>query len=62
MVIVEYCQFGNLQHFLAKHRYHFIDQIQRDTDMIDSTITNRYVLIRLSALSMNFIEPSDCEG
>lgn len=36
MVIVEYCQFGNLQSFLVKHRPYFVDQI-RD-DKIDSMI------------------------
>lgn len=30
MVIVEYCQFGNLQTFLVKHRPYFIDQIRED--------------------------------
>lgn len=28
MVIVEYCQFGNLQTFLVKHRAFFVDQIR----------------------------------
>lgn len=30
MVIVEYCQFGNLQSFLVKHRPFFVDQIVND--------------------------------
>ncbi|KAL7045402.1 hypothetical protein ACKWTF_002226 [Chironomus riparius] len=30
MVIVEYCQFGNLQSFLVKHRPYFIDQVRND--------------------------------
>lgn len=30
MVIVEYCQFGNLQSFLVKHRPYFVDQIRND--------------------------------
>lgn len=30
MVIVEYCQFGNLQSFLVKHRPFFVDQIRND--------------------------------
>lgn len=30
MVIVEYCQFGNLQTFLVKHRPYFVDQIVND--------------------------------
>jgi FMS-like tyrosine kinase 1 len=36
MVIVEYCQFGNLQSFLVKHRPYFIDQIRKDK--IDQSI------------------------
>lgn len=43
MVIVEFCPFGNLQNFLVKHRAHFIDQINRDEDKIDSTIANQYL-------------------
>lgn len=30
MVIVEYCQFGNLQSFLVKHRPYFVDQLRND--------------------------------
>lgn len=30
MVIVEYCQYGNLQTFLVKHRPYFVDQIRND--------------------------------
>lgn len=41
MVIVEYCRFGNLQHFLVKHREHFVDQIIREKDIIDPTITSK---------------------
>jgi FMS-like tyrosine kinase 1 len=36
MVIVEYCQFGNLQTFLCKHRPYFVDQIRGDS--IDPSI------------------------
>lgn len=39
MIIVEYCPFGNLQDFLVKHRECFVDQILRDTDVIDPTIS-----------------------
>uniref|UniRef100_A0A336M798 receptor protein-tyrosine kinase n=1 Tax=Culicoides sonorensis TaxID=179676 RepID=A0A336M798_CULSO len=43
MVIVEYCRFGNVQKFLLKHRTYFVDQIKKDTDEIDSNITeNEY--------------------
>lgn len=41
MVIVEYCRFGNLQNFLVKHRNYFIDQIDREKDVIDPTIQTR---------------------
>lgn len=41
MVIVEYCQHGSLQTFLMKNRKLFIDQIDRENDMIDSTITTQ---------------------
>lgn len=36
MVIVEYCQFGNLQQFLVKHRPYYIDQIRGD--IIDQSV------------------------
>lgn len=38
MVIVEYCRFGNLQTFLVKHRPHFVDQVDKNTDLIDQNI------------------------
>lgn len=38
MIIVEYCSFGNIKKYLETNRDHFIDQIDRDTDKIDSTI------------------------
>lgn len=38
MVIVEYCQFGNIQTFLQKHRPYFIDQINPKTEEIDPAI------------------------
>lgn len=41
MVIVEYCRFGNLQNFLVKHRQYFIDQIDREKDVIDPSIQTR---------------------
>lgn len=41
MVIVEYCRFGNLQNFLIKNRDHFVDQINRDEDVIDPTILTK---------------------
>lgn len=39
MIIVEHCQYGNIQEFLRKNRQNFIDQIDRDTDEIDESIT-----------------------
>lgn len=44
MIITEYCEFGNLRCFLQAHRQYFIDQIVRDKDLIDPTISLRYVL------------------
>lgn len=38
MIIVEYCRFGNVRDFLIEQRHHFVDQIIRQTDTIDSTI------------------------
>lgn len=38
MVIVEYCEYGNLQNFLIKNRKYFINQIDQETGMIDSSI------------------------
>lgn len=40
MVVVEYCEYGNLQNILRAHHRHFIDQINRTTDTIDPSITN----------------------
>ncbi|XP_055309604.1 vascular endothelial growth factor receptor kdr-like [Sitodiplosis mosellana] len=41
MLIVEYCRYGNLQNILIKKRSSFIDQINRDTDTINSNIYAR---------------------
>lgn len=38
MVMVEYCRFGNLRHYLLSHRSAFVDQINYETGLIDSTI------------------------
>ncbi|XP_043641494.1 vascular endothelial growth factor receptor 1 isoform X10 [Drosophila teissieri] len=38
MVIVEYCRFGNIQNFLLRNRKCFINQINPDTDHIDTSI------------------------
>lgn len=38
MIIVEYCPFGNLKKYLEMNRDYFIDQIDRNTDEIDSTM------------------------
>lgn len=43
MIIVEYCEFGNLQSFLVKHRQHYVDQIIADEDRIDPSIKCRKV-------------------
>ncbi|KAJ6641852.1 Vascular endothelial growth factor receptor 1 [Pseudolycoriella hygida] len=41
MVIVEYCQYGNLQNFLIKQRQNFINQINTQTGCIDPTILTK---------------------
>uniref|UniRef100_W4VRJ9 Protein tyrosine kinase n=1 Tax=Corethrella appendiculata TaxID=1370023 RepID=W4VRJ9_9DIPT len=38
MVIVEYCQFGNVQQFLQKHKAFFVDQINAETGEIDHSV------------------------
>ena len=38
-VVVEYCEFGNLRNFLLQHRHRFIDQYNRETSEIDTSIT-----------------------
>ena len=43
MIIVEHCEFGNLQSFLVKNRQHFVDQIIAEDDRIDPNIECRKV-------------------
>lgn len=43
MIIVEHCEFGNVQSFLVKHRQHYVDQIIAGEDRIDSSIKCRKV-------------------
>lgn len=38
MVMVEYCRFGNLRHYLLSHRNYFVDQINYETGLIDASI------------------------
>lgn len=38
MVIVEYCKFGNLRHYLLAHRDNFVDQLNPETGQIDTNI------------------------
>lgn len=37
MVIVEFCQYGNLRDFLRNYRAFFIDQFDLETGTINST-------------------------
>ena len=48
LVVVEYCPFGNLRHFLLEHRAHFVDQIDYDSGLIDNTISTRVKVFSLS--------------
>ncbi|KAI1287026.1 Vascular endothelial growth factor receptor kdr-like [Halotydeus destructor] len=38
MVMVEYCRFGNLRHYLLAHRKAYVDQINPETGLIDGTV------------------------
>ncbi|KAK8785508.1 hypothetical protein V5799_008125 [Amblyomma americanum] len=38
MVIVEYCKFGNLRHYLLRHRGRFINQLNPETGRVDPDI------------------------
>ncbi|XP_077519080.1 vascular endothelial growth factor receptor 1-like [Amblyomma americanum] len=38
MVIVDYCKFGNLRHYLLSHRQHFINQLNPETGKVDPDI------------------------
>ena len=35
MVIVEYCQYGNLYDYLLRHRDDFVDQLDRTTSKLN---------------------------
>nr|CAD7568583.1 unnamed protein product [Timema californicum] len=50
LVIVEFCRYGNLQNYLIRHRDHFIDQIDKKTGQIDSSIGSD-ILARTASLS-----------
>ncbi|XP_056632203.1 vascular endothelial growth factor receptor 1-like isoform X1 [Diorhabda sublineata] len=52
LVIVEYCQFGNLQNYLLKHRDHFVNQIDSQTGKINYLI-GQELLDRTYSLSSN---------
>jgi hypothetical protein len=39
MVIVEYCRYGNIRSFLLAQRRTFINQLNKESDEIDPTIT-----------------------
>ncbi|KAK8772974.1 hypothetical protein V5799_016058 [Amblyomma americanum] len=38
IVIVEYCKFGNLRHYLLRHRERFINQMNSETGRVDPDI------------------------
>lgn len=39
LLVMEYCRYGNLHTFLLAHRGVFVDQLNRETGEIDSTIS-----------------------
>lgn len=41
MIIVEYCEYGNVQNLLMKNRKYFINQINPETDKIDKSIQEK---------------------
>lgn len=59
MVIVEYCKFGNIQHILRKHRRTFVDQINRDADVIDPNMRNKTVAIEVTNESEGSADEDD---
>nr|CAD7601089.1 unnamed protein product [Timema genevievae] len=50
LVIVEFCRYGNLHNYLIRHRDHFIDQIDKKTGLMDSSIGSE-ILARAASLS-----------
>lgn len=40
-VIVEYCRFGNMRHYLLRHRENFINQIHPETGEIDHSLRQK---------------------
>ncbi|UYV64420.1 KDR, partial [Cordylochernes scorpioides] len=39
LVIVEYCRYGNLRDYLLRRRGTFVDQVDRSTGLVDSSLT-----------------------
>lgn len=62
MVIVEYCEYGNVQNILRIHRRQFIDQIDREEDSIDTSIINSSTQNGESAESVHQIAVADDVG
>lgn len=53
LVIVEYCRFGNLQNFLLRHRQHFINQIDPNTEKVNYLIGQEELMDRTYSVSSN---------
>ncbi|KAG8190869.1 hypothetical protein JTE90_010294 [Oedothorax gibbosus] len=63
-VIVEYCCYGNLRHFLLKHKEFFIDQLDHQTGQLDLQISQLpgSPVERQYSLKENMVNYSDILG
>ncbi|KAK0165046.1 hypothetical protein PV328_003603 [Microctonus aethiopoides] len=62
LVIVEYCQFGNLHNYLLRHRLDFINQIDPATEKIDPLIGHELLMKAASVESNSSISMNSNSG